>query len=341
MHGEKALRERQDVAGAFAQRRNAQGEDGEAVVEVLAKAPGGDFRGQVAVGGGEDAHVEGNRFAAAEALDFLFLQHAQELGLQRERHLGDFVEQQRAVLRLLELAGLGGARAGEGAFLVAEEGGFEQVLGDGGAVDGHERPVVPRGVAVNESGIDFLAYARFAFEEHRGVGLGHAFGQLQQLAAGGVGGDEFVVASRLGVLAHEGEQRRRLEGLEEEFAGAAAHGGHGAGDVAIGGHEGDRQLRQAPAHRFEHFEPIHGGHFEVGEHHGHRLALEGGERLGAGTDGDRPVAAHFQGERDGVAQVRVVLDDEDRQRFAHASGSIGGGESGNESTKRLPSPGRE
>ena len=44
--------------------------------------------------------------AAAEAFDFAFLQHAQQLGLQRQRHLGDFVEQQRAALRLFELAGV-------------------------------------------------------------------------------------------------------------------------------------------------------------------------------------------------------------------------------------------
>ncbi len=88
----------------------------------------------------------GNGSAAAEALDFAFLQHAQQLGLQAERHLGDFVEQQRAALRLLELAGVRGVRAGEGAALVAEQHGFEHVLGDRRAVDGDEGSVGARGV---------------------------------------------------------------------------------------------------------------------------------------------------------------------------------------------------
>ena len=77
---------------------------------------------------------------AAQALDLALLQHAQQLGLQAERHLGDLVQQQRAAVRLLELAGVGAGGAGEGALLVAEQRRLEHVLGNRGAVDGHERP---------------------------------------------------------------------------------------------------------------------------------------------------------------------------------------------------------
>ena len=59
-----------------------EGEHVEAVVEVFAEAAGGDFFAQAAVGGGEHAHVERDGHAAAEALDFAFLQHAQQLRLQ-------------------------------------------------------------------------------------------------------------------------------------------------------------------------------------------------------------------------------------------------------------------
>ncbi len=50
--------------------------------------------GHIAVGGGNDADVERNRLLAAHPLDFALLQHAQQLGLQAERHFRDFVEQQ-------------------------------------------------------------------------------------------------------------------------------------------------------------------------------------------------------------------------------------------------------
>ena len=46
-----------------------------------------------------------------------------------------------AVVRQLELARLVAIRAGEAALHVAEELGFEQRLGNAGAVDGHERPL--------------------------------------------------------------------------------------------------------------------------------------------------------------------------------------------------------
>src|ERR1700738_3181757 len=45
-------------------------------------------------------------------------------------HLGDFVEQQRAAGRLLELADAAGDGSREGALLVAEQLGFEQMLRD-------------------------------------------------------------------------------------------------------------------------------------------------------------------------------------------------------------------
>ncbi len=93
-----------------AQRREAERKDVEPVVEVFAEAPGGDFLAQPPVGGRQHAHVEGQRGAAAEPLDLALLQHAQQFGLQRQRHFGDLIQQQRAALRLLELARVG-ARA--------------------------------------------------------------------------------------------------------------------------------------------------------------------------------------------------------------------------------------
>jgi hypothetical protein len=45
---------------------------------------------------------------------------AQQFSLQAHVHLGNFVEQQRATIGLLELADAAPERAGEGAFLVAE-----------------------------------------------------------------------------------------------------------------------------------------------------------------------------------------------------------------------------
>jgi hypothetical protein len=48
------------------------------------------------VGGGNHAHVDLDRLAAADTLEHLVLQEAQQLGLQRDRHLADLVQEQGA-----------------------------------------------------------------------------------------------------------------------------------------------------------------------------------------------------------------------------------------------------
>ena len=95
--------------------------------------------GQVPVGGGDDAHVDLDRVLAADPLEGLLLQHAQHLRLHLQAHVADLVEEQRAAVGQLELAAAPGERAGERALLVAEQLGLDQLLGDRGAVDLHER----------------------------------------------------------------------------------------------------------------------------------------------------------------------------------------------------------
>ena len=95
------------------------------------------------------------------------LQRAQELDLHLDRDLADLVEEQRAAVGELEAARLGADRAGEGALLVAEQLGLHQRLGDGGAVDLDERPVLRGELLVQRLGDQLLAGARLAGDEHR------------------------------------------------------------------------------------------------------------------------------------------------------------------------------
>ena len=60
--------------------------------------------------------------APTDALHLRALEHAQELGLQRQRQLADLVEEQRAAVGRLEVAPACAAiGAGERALLVAEQ----------------------------------------------------------------------------------------------------------------------------------------------------------------------------------------------------------------------------
>ena len=80
---------------------------------------------------------------AAHPVEFAFLEHAQELGLQPDVHLGNFVQEDGAAVGHLELAELAGDGPGERAFFVAKQFGFQQMFRQGGAVDGHKGAVGP------------------------------------------------------------------------------------------------------------------------------------------------------------------------------------------------------
>ena len=83
---------------------------------------------------------------AADGQERMPFQNAQQLGLALQRHLADFVEEQRAQVGLLEEADVVAVGAGERAGFVAEELAFHQVGRNGRAVDAQHRPI-GRGLA--------------------------------------------------------------------------------------------------------------------------------------------------------------------------------------------------
>ena len=66
------------------------------------------------------------------------LKHAEELHLERQRHLADLVEEERSSLSLRDASGLGGVCARKGAAGVPEQLALEQVLGNRTAVNRDE-----------------------------------------------------------------------------------------------------------------------------------------------------------------------------------------------------------
>ena len=106
--------QRQDVVRPVAQRRHVDVHDVEAIEQVLAEPPGGHGLGEVPVGGRDDADVDSCASAVgADRLDFAVLEEAQEERLHPQAHLADFVEEDRAVVRQLQLAHVVAHRVGE------------------------------------------------------------------------------------------------------------------------------------------------------------------------------------------------------------------------------------
>src|SRR4029077_20108365 len=91
-----------DVTVAFAKRRQGDRHDLQAVEEVLAELPLGDFLLEVPVRGRNDADVDANVGEAADTLERLLLQESEELGLQARGHLANLVEEHGAAVRGLE-----------------------------------------------------------------------------------------------------------------------------------------------------------------------------------------------------------------------------------------------
>src|SRR5262249_7260041 len=98
----QAPHEERDIARALTERWDAQRDDVEAVVEVLAKAMGRDHLREIAMRRDDDAHVDLACGLAAHRANDALLQHAQELGLHAGAHLPDLVEEERASARCLE-----------------------------------------------------------------------------------------------------------------------------------------------------------------------------------------------------------------------------------------------
>ncbi len=168
--------EQGDVIPPLAQRGEADGEDVEAVVEVLAKCLLLDRPEQVAAGGGDDADVHADRGGTAHAVELALLQHSEQLRLRFRRELADLVEEDAPTVRELESAQPPGDGAAEGALFMAEQLALHETGRQGGAVDPDERFVFPLARRVDGAGDQFFACAGFAGDEHRGVGGFHQGG---------------------------------------------------------------------------------------------------------------------------------------------------------------------
>lgn len=160
----------ENVAAARLERRHFQRNDVQAIKQVFAETPFGDFGLRIAVGGADNADVRCTKPVLAEPLHLTGLQKAQELGLQGQIHVADFVEEQRAAIGLQGRAIAFGRRAGERALHMAENLAFQQILGDGSAVEGDEWTFCPARQQMEGFGANFLARTAFAGHEYSGIG---------------------------------------------------------------------------------------------------------------------------------------------------------------------------
>jgi hypothetical protein len=131
--------QRADVLLALAQRRHADGDDIQPVIEVSAKPAVRDLFLEVAIRRHDDARIHAERASATHAVELLVLQHLKELRLKARVHVADLVEEDGPLVGQLELAGLLGVSSRERSLLVPEELALEELAWERSAVDLHER----------------------------------------------------------------------------------------------------------------------------------------------------------------------------------------------------------
>ena len=116
--------------------------------------------------GADDAHVDRDLTLAADAPDLTGLEDPQQTRLHVERQLADLVEEERALVRLLEEAAPRARRTGEGALLVPEELTLDEGRRHAASVDRDEGLAASGPALVERPGDELLADARLAGDEH-------------------------------------------------------------------------------------------------------------------------------------------------------------------------------
>ena len=93
-----------DILLALPQGRDLQGDQVQAMIQILAKTSRLHLCLEIGVARGHETRFEGDGSNTAHPLEAAFLQYAQQLALQGVRQLGNLVQEQRASARGLEPA---------------------------------------------------------------------------------------------------------------------------------------------------------------------------------------------------------------------------------------------
>src|SRR5262249_49452620 len=151
-------------------RRNAYGEDAEAIIQVLAKAPRVHVRCEVSVGRRDHADVDRTRCVVTDALILPFLQYTKQLRLKIERKIADLIEEYRPVVGELEASGAISVRSRECAAYMTEELTLEHLPWYRTAVDLDERPLLAAAALVNLARKELFSRTGFTKDEDGGLG---------------------------------------------------------------------------------------------------------------------------------------------------------------------------
>ena len=196
--------------------------------------------------------------------------------------------------------------------------GFKQVVRDGGTVDRHKGLVGARRMAVNVAREDLFAGAALAREQHGGRRGGNPRSQGEQRSRRWILGNDAVKVLGLGphtVAVDQFEQAGRLEWLGQVIAGPGAHRRDRALDITEGGHQNHRDMGMDRPDLAQQAETVQWLHLNVADHQAELPPRHRRERLAAVRSRTDHVASEFQRNAQRIAQVVIVLNDQEWQRM--------------------------
>ncbi|RMU45974.1 hypothetical protein ALP29_05253 [Pseudomonas syringae pv. avii] len=332
----KMLVQQRNIFATFTQWRQAQLRDVEPIGQVFAKAPGTGFFQQVGLGGSDDAQVHLDTLVGAQPLQLLFLQYAQQFHLLGQGHAFDFIQEQGAAVGIFQFADAFAVGAGEGAAFMSEEFGFEQLLGDCRAIEGHERLLCAWAEVVQAAGDQLLAAAGFTANQH----IDRQTRQVQHLAAqalkalGHTQQAGLQLRAMIGLLmqpavfqdqatlvqrpAQAVEQGVGAEGFFQEVVGAVAHGFDGHWHVAMAGEQNHRQIGIAALHLGQQFKAAEPWHAHVAQNHPGKVLGQLRQALFGAAEQLHVKPRQAQPLLDGRANTGFVIDH--NHRVQHRSG---------------------
>ena len=165
-----------DVFAAFAKRRQRNLNGSQPVVEVFAEFTFFHQPDQIAVGGGNDAHIGFLDFGGAHFDIFAVFQYPQQSHLGGQGEFGHFVQEKRSLVGHFEIAAPAGNGSGKRALFVPEQFAVDGAFGDGAAVDGKIGAVFAGRKMMDDFGNNFLTRSTFAGNQHGDVGGGYTDG---------------------------------------------------------------------------------------------------------------------------------------------------------------------
>src|SRR5579862_1191175 len=132
------------------------------VVEILSKRTFFHHGLQVSMCRGDDAHIHLGWSRSADLLNFPLLEQTEYPDLQSQRHLTDFIEEERSSIRYFHLAFLMSYSTSKGPLGIPKQFRFQQLLWNCAAAHSDERPFPATATLMNRPRNQLLAGTGFA-----------------------------------------------------------------------------------------------------------------------------------------------------------------------------------